>query len=273
MTKSWIKVIAVWAEIGQKNEEMRHIIDEMIAKARKRMEKQRSIDEIETLAYVLDPETVHLGKEIDADTKAKAYEILHKWMAREEAHHAAATVRMLHQKIGWLSVNNPAIKVNIWAPDVVRNPCLFWEYCEKAHKGLYTLAIRLFSTLANSCLSERAFSAMNFTMDSNRCSMEPMKQMKATFIFSNNKALKRVRNRGPRISWNTVLEEEKDQQQAIDDFFYEKWEKGVIFDNSEPPLEPIEPPELPSTQSFLKGTGSFEIGSGSFEMGPETPGV
>jgi hypothetical protein len=149
---------------------------------------------------------------------------------------------------------------DLWAEKVVNNPQLFWFYVEQAHHGLSNLARRIFSTLANSCLSERVFSAMNFTMDSTWCSLSPEKQLMVTFIYSNHKALARIDAQQPRISWNTAIE--KDDKE-IEEFCFAKWreqqdqQQGAADNEDDDDEITNEASELLSTQSLLCST-SFD---------------
>ena len=54
---------------------------------------------------------------------------------------------------------------DLWNADLVSNPRLWWQYARSGCYKLATLAIRIFSTPANSVPSERAFSTMNYLLD------------------------------------------------------------------------------------------------------------
>jgi hypothetical protein len=262
VTKAWMGVIAKWKEIGAKNEEIKHMTDELCVKIEKRQKRQRTHDNLELLAYALDPETILLSKEVDASTNAKVHELLAKFLNTNEVHQASNAIRLFQRKQGLFAPG--AIQPDIWAPEPVKNPTLFWHYVAQASQPLSELAQRIFSTLANSCLSERAFSAMNWTMDQNRCSLDSERQMKATFIYANNKALTRIEDKEPRSLWNTVMQAGGDRVAEIDEYYFEIWRKGMTFEENFDPApepEPAEEPELPSTQSFLRETEIIETDS------------
>jgi len=247
-----------WIDRGTRNPEIKSIVEDLVTKAHRRIKLQQTADEIETLAYALDPETVLQGKEITASTNQTVCELLHKLLPKDQDE-AVHQYMLFRTQQGYFA-KNTGRTYDLWAEKVVKNPQLFWFYVEQAHHGLSNLARRIFSTLANSCLSERAFSAMNFTMDNNRCSLSSEKQLMVTFIYSNHKALARIDAQQPRISWNTVIEKDDEE---IEEFCFAQWQEQQdpeqrATDSEDNDDEIIhEAPELPSTQSLLY-TVSFD---------------
>ena len=258
VTKRWKEIIVTWIDRGTRNPEIKSIVEDLVTKAHRRIKLQQTADEIETLAYALDPETVLQGKEITASTNQTVCELLHKLLPKDQDE-AVHQYMLFRTQQGYFA-KNTGRTYDLWAEKVVKNPQLFWFYVEQAHHGLSNLARRIFSTLANSCLSERAFSAMNFTMDNNRCSLSSEKQLMVTFIYSNHKALARIDAQQPRISWNTVIEKDDEE---IEEFCFAQWQEQQdpeqrATDSEDNDDEIIhEAPELPSTQSLLY-TVSFD---------------
>lgn len=54
---------------------------------------------------------------------------------------------------------------DLWNPDLVNSPWLWWQYARSGCYKLATLNIRIYSTPANSVPSERAFSTMNYLLN------------------------------------------------------------------------------------------------------------
>ena len=90
-------------------------------------------------------------------------------------------------------------KTNQFAPgadcwDHENDPLLFWQIQATLVPIIGQIAIRLFSTPANSVPSERSFSAQNLVHDKKRNRLEPDKVDKLTFIHMNQRALDNLYN-------------------------------------------------------------------------------
>ena len=69
------------------------------------------------------------------------------------------------------------------------NPLRFWQLHAIISNGLGTLAVRLFSTPANTVPSERAFSAQNLIHDKKRNRLSSEKANKLVYIHMNQRIL------------------------------------------------------------------------------------
>lgn len=84
--------------------------------------------------------------------------------------------------------------INLWNPDLVNNPRLWWQY---AHFGCYKLAIlaiRIFSTPANSVLNKQAFSIINYLLNKFRAKSLVNSVDKSIYIYMNQRILRWVVN-------------------------------------------------------------------------------
>ena len=72
---------------------------------------------------------------------------------------------------------------DLWNPDLFSNPRLWWQYARSGCYKLATLAIRIFSTRANSVPSERAFSTMNYLLDKFRAKSSVDSVDKSIYIY------------------------------------------------------------------------------------------
>ena len=77
---------------------------------------------------------------------------------------------------------------------------------------LSKLAIRIFQAIANSCPSERSFSAVNFIQDEHRTRLSAEKTDQLIYIFMNTRTLRR--QQGPPPTWDNLTPEE---EQALED--------------------------------------------------------
>ena len=71
----------------------------------------------------------------------------------------------------------------------MEKPILFWKIIAGEAPDLSALAIQIFSTPANSVLSEQSFSAINFIQDEYRSCLSAEKTNILTFIYINSKIL------------------------------------------------------------------------------------
>jgi hAT family C-terminal dimerisation region len=96
-------------------------------------------------------------------------------------------------------------------------PLLFWKVVAGEAPHLSALAIRVFSTPANSVPSERSFSAMNFVQDKYRSRLSAEKTDMLTFIYMNSKVLRRKPSE-PAPTWYNLTE---DQEEEFENLAYE----------------------------------------------------
>ena len=104
-----------------------------------------------------------------------------------------------------------------WKEDYVKKPVLFWKVVSGEAPGLSAMAIRVFSTPANSVPSERSFSAMNFLQDEYRSRLSAERTDMLTFIYMNSKVLRRQPSE-PAPTWYNITEE---QEEELENLAYE----------------------------------------------------
>jgi hAT family C-terminal dimerisation region len=108
-----------------------------------------------------------------------------------------------------------------WCWDHVDKPKKFWEMVFKEDsKLLKPLALRIWSTPANSVPSERAFSAQNFIHTKLRNSLHPNRVDKLVFIDMNSRVLKR-RQRSPYLLTDSEEVEMEDTELMMDNILIE----------------------------------------------------
>lgn len=104
-----------------------------------------------------------------------------------------------------------------WKEDYVKKPVLFWKVVSGEAPSLSAMAIRVFSTPANSVPSERSFSAMNFLQDEYRSRLSAERTDMLTFIYMNSKVLRRQPTE-PAPTWYNITEE---QEEELENLAYE----------------------------------------------------
>jgi len=106
---------------------------------------------------------------------------------------------------------------DFWKKDYMEKPLLFWKIVAGEAPHLSALAIRVFSTPANSVPSERSFSAMNFIQDECRSRLSAEKTDMLTFIYINSKVLRQHPSE-PAPTWYNLT---KDQEEEFEDLAFE----------------------------------------------------
>ncbi len=81
---------------------------------------------------------------------------------------------------------------DLWNPDLVNNPRLWWQYARSGCYKLAILAIPIYSTPANAVPSERAFSTVNYFLDKFRAKSLVESVDKSIYIYMNQRTLRRA---------------------------------------------------------------------------------
>lgn len=151
---------------------------------------QQQTTAIHTVAFYLDPANVDVSLTPEAQTEVFAF--LKRYIHCDEEMWIGVTEDFFHfrEKQGKFNRQNPS---DIWNPALMDRPKLFWQHCRSITPLLAQLAHRIFSTPANSVLSERSFSAMNYIIDKFRASMDVERGNEAVYIYMNSKALQRAK--------------------------------------------------------------------------------
>lgn len=112
------------------------------------------------------------------------------------------------------------------------DPRMFWLYQMTHTKVLANLAYRLFSTPANSVPSERSFSIMNLIHTKLRKNLRPVKVNKLTFIYINDRVLRRI-NKEPVPEGKGSFEYDPSPQEEvhIEDEWMEDNDEGQSDEN------------------------------------------
>jgi hypothetical protein len=84
----------------------------------------------------------------------------------------------------------------------------FWKESYLIARELSTLAVRVFSTPANSVPSERAFSIRNLIQDDKRASLSDETADKLTFVHINHRVLDRIIDPAQIKAWIQMSDEE-----------------------------------------------------------------
>ena len=121
---------------------------------------------------------------------------------------------------------NPS--TDLWNPDLVKNPRLWWQYARSGCYKLASLAIRIYSTPANSVPSERAFSTMNYLLDKFRAKSSVDSVDKSIYICMNQRTLRRAAGH-----FKTLSDLSDDEVENLEDEVINLIEAGA---NLVPPL-------------------------------------
>jgi hAT family C-terminal dimerisation region len=149
-----------------------------------------------TLTKALDP--ANSNKAMATKDKQKIQYLLRKYLGPAAGDQAINIWYQFRQREGAFA-GQIEEHFDPWNSDLLLNPIAFLRSFEDANPPLANLAIRIFSTVANSAISERAFSAMNWVQDAHRSKLQPDRQNMATFIYTNNKSLRRIAENRTRI--------------------------------------------------------------------------
>ena len=149
----------------------------------------QQITDIHWVAHVLDP--VHAADPILPSMQVRIFEFMRKYIHVDSQQWTYVIQHFFDfkNKEGLFDRRNP---FNIWQENLIANPRLFWSYGRSISPFLATFAFRIFSTPASSVPSERAFSAMNYVIDTSRASTGVERSDEAIYIYMNRRAFTRA---------------------------------------------------------------------------------
>ena len=145
--------------------------------------------DIHWVAHALDP--AHAADQLLPSTQIQVLTFMRRYIHVDEDQWAGILQHFFDfkSKEGLFNRQDP---FNIWQPNLIANPRLFWSYCRSKSPFLATFAFRIYSIPANSVPSERAFSAMNYIIDKFRASTGVERSNEAIYIYMNRRALRRA---------------------------------------------------------------------------------
>ena len=178
----WRRIIAHFSK--QREVEFR---TQLLALAQKRMDKQ--VMNLHTLAFLLNPHYLKLY-EMTAEMQDQALDALRENVADKDYQQAQADTLNFRAQRGHFAASATA-----WRGFKDSTPpVLFRQLSHVNARLLSDLAMRLFETLANSVLSERAFSAKNLTATKKRNHLSVEKLKKLCYIYMNSRTLAHPHN-------------------------------------------------------------------------------
>lgn len=159
----------------------------------------RQVLPIHIAAFFLSPQ--HWTTLMDASSEAQTYEFFNQYTESEDR----KTIRTEFQCFRNQLHPFEAVRV-CW--EHANEPRIFWLMQLEHTKIIGKLAVRIYSTPANSVPSERSFSCQNFIHDKKRNRLGPEKVDKLTYIYMNTRVLNDV-DRKPLKSVHALTEKEK----------------------------------------------------------------
>lgn len=144
---------------------------------------QKQVNDIHYLAHWLDPQNIGIDRFYQFE-QGRVLAVLESLIDPHQWEHTLLTFMQYYNRTG------PFRDTNLhW--NFQNKPDVFWQLYMDESRPLATLALRMRKTLANSCASERAFSAMKATHTITRNKLTPERINKLLFIQINQRVLKR----------------------------------------------------------------------------------
>ncbi len=198
----WDRILTRWDEITEADTELKGLVDELKPQFRTRLGQQTN--ELHLLAYALDPQTRR--ERLNTDIMQKVLNQMRNYIPADDYLKAIHAFEQYRRKEGRFSEGI----FESWSEENIADPSVFWDLAEDIDPALTQLAKRLFYAIANSCASERSFSAVNLLQDDHRARLSPAKADMLTSILMNSKVFDRVeRGANQRKSWHTLTEREE----------------------------------------------------------------
>src|SRR5579859_1595828 len=163
----------------------------------------RQVLPIHIVAFFLSP--YHRTTAMDASSEARIYEFFNQYTEDRK------TIRTEFQCFRNQLHPFEAVRV-CW--EHANEPRIFWLMQLEHTKVIGKLAVRIYSTPANSVPSERSFSTQNFIHDKKRNRLGSEKVNKLTYIYMNTRVLGDI-DRQPVKSVHALTEEEKVEMEDI----------------------------------------------------------
>jgi hAT family C-terminal dimerisation region len=158
---------------------------------------KKQVNDIHYLAHWLNPSNISTDRFYEYE-QARVLAALESLIEPHQYPHTMETFLSYYNRIGPFRDTD-----NRW--DYKDRPVIFWQLYIDTNRPLAVLATRMLKTIANSCPSERAFSAMKATYTITRNRLTPERVNKLLFIQINRRVLRRG---------NTSAEEVTDDESA-----------------------------------------------------------
>ena len=200
---------------------------------------QRQHDDLHWVAWALDPAT--LNTRITTPIQDRVLRVLRHYIKNTRDSETAKTLFYAFR-----ASEHPFSRLNenLWDDNLVSRPINFWRYIQGPGGPLADMAIRVYSTIANSVPNERSFSAMNLIKNSFRSQLTIDRLDKLVTISMNARLFRRGAE--GEAWWNITEEEEEQLELDVTELAAETYTiEDITDDDDEPEIIDHSMPTVP----------------------------